>query len=1358
MLAAVAAAATCALWGAAPVSATNLRIGVFDWSGTDLTCQTWSDDNGKAVGTVFFIAEKHFNDRRVDLIPDLAKVVGCNKNVSIVKYCDNGARALRGLVDTYYYLNEVGVDAIIGYATLDPAFTGVPVAWKYNIPVVDHWTSAMRLSDKADFPMYARTIPNDNLGADMIAVLVPQLKFKRILVMYMVEAQDFATILYLRLQKKNVAVRLLGYNWEDHKNPNIDKQMALAKSTGLNAIVFVGWSAVIPLTGKHVIANGMDGPEYTWIFTAYMSRIPTPSTFAAHGTNLTNWLQGTFWVRPISQANPNWNKFIADWPSNIRYRDEINSRFPPFGYANSTFYCKDSCMNNSISETFFTDTIKLERAIWGYAYDAVLAFGLAMCKSPTGPVPTGNALWDNLMEVDFLGLSGQGLKFDPTTGDRVATSVGFAVTSLVNQNTVNVALYNGTTNSFIWFDEATVTTKAGVGLNTLPPDVTPPFHERNLLPLWARAIGSAELAIMNLAAFASAAFLVIKRDEKTVNRAQPPLMHLINLGCLIAAWSVFTLGLDDNADNVAGISPNEACMATPVLFFAGMGLAVSALTAKIYRIYRMFNNAKLRTMRVDVQRAVLFVVVTQLFLWLVLAVWIAVAPLRFERLIAFADELGYPTVSSGTCIATEISGVFLAIVFSVFIASLVAAAVSAYAVKDLPADLQESKYIALALMLLSEVYVVAIPVTVVVYGVVTGRFMMLSSIVFFSVTCIHFLLFFPKVYTVATGREFLSFGTSAPNGAASAAVASQGAVSNLPDITVVTSDGETMEIGELQRRVGPEATVVLDAASRMVSVFKRHTLAVSEANTLLALLTGRPPRRATVFIQHVAQYQVTLVFVAVAYSVTYITLLLTGAVSSLAAVGHFVCGVGLFLFLVTTAIDARVLARLTRTSFFLPRAAAVLVGGGTLIDVLGADSRALVVLGIVLAQLFAFAGDALVGRAHDLRLIVVVGSLAATTVVYVLIQWNFVSRPKTTIVEMNFSTSSTVVTFSVIQLCRDVQLANAIILLDELFTVLRGRHTARFLHIFDPLFRSVTSYDRELAVRVEHPLAAQHSLVEVNASAIEVKSGFLVRPVTNLGSTDTGQAPLKVHVDHVALRETDAVAFHVGLEPVTGLWLLRGTQRIEAKIFVAFLDCVALIALALAIVPNQPLGADAGLLALPAVVFALARGITCLSVKTSALLLRRRALWLHLLFATTWMGITATVIGANARVILVIQAWAGYILAQFDDASVTPPSRTRVVARVNVTITFVVLSISSLIHVIPDANQVLVEFDPRSTSTTASPDAASVWDLSQTAFDIGVTLATYLIMSSVVSLRDLGEGHTAAAFSQVHVPIHPSYD
>lgn len=141
-----------------------------------------------------------------------------------------------------------------------------------------------------------------------------------------------------------------------------------------------------------------------------------------------------------------------------------------------------------------------------------------------------------------------------------------------------------------------------------------------------------------------------------------------------------------------------------------------------------------------------------------------------------------------------------------------------------------------------------------------------------------------------------------------------------------------------------------------------------------------------------------------------------------------------------------------------------------------------------------------------------------------------------------------------------------------------------------------------------------------------------------------------------------------------------------------------------------------------------------------------------------WMGVTTAMIGANARVIFVVLTWTGYILAQFDDAAVTPPSRTRIAGRVNFIITMVVLSIFGLIHIIPESNQVLVEFDPGRWSTMVSPDAASVWDLSQTAFDLGITLAVYLILSSVVSLHELREGQTAETFSQVYVPIHPSYD
>jgi hypothetical protein len=736
-----------------------LRIAAFDWSGEDNTTKPWSGDNSKAVAVNFFLAEKHWNERRSDIIPALAKVKNCNKNITITSYCDNGARLARSVEDTKWVLDTFNPHGIIGHAILEGTLASAPLAKTYNVPTIEWWTSSGRLSDKNDFPMLLRTIPTDENCADLIFALTQQMSYKRVGILYMTEGADFAAYLLNKYSTVGVDTRLVEFRWQ--QNININEAMVQMRDTGFKIIIFVAWSGVHPMGADAAKFAGISNdPSYQFIFTTYLSRVPIPEVFAA-SENMREFFHGALWVRPTVESNSNWATYIKEYVTYDYLVPWMNPRFPPFGQKNSLFYCKDSASDLQIRDDFFSrGTTQLARGPWTYAYDAVLAFGFAAClNNDNGPIPDGKTLIQNAWTLNFIGLSGTFLQFNEH-GDRVGDSSGFSLTNFELNRVTNITVTGNVGNwnqgSFS-MDEQNIVFRAGKGITYKPADITPPYHEHNYLPLWARAIGYAEILVMNVTAIVSFIWLIMHRQERIVVNGQPEMLHLINIGCLIASWSTFTLSLDDNPDNAGGssiVGLDVACQASPILFSVGIGLVSSSMTVKSWRIYKLFHNDKLRRMRIDVTRVLSVVILSQTILWVILAAWTGVQPLKWERLVVFADSLGFPQLSHGLCAAPgAASGAFVIVVFGLLLMNLIAAAVGAYAVSTFPTEFQESRWIVIALSSVTQVVFVAIPTTVAVYSTEIGRFMILSSLVFVCVMILDLCMIFPKFYRLSTGKE-----------------------------------------------------------------------------------------------------------------------------------------------------------------------------------------------------------------------------------------------------------------------------------------------------------------------------------------------------------------------------------------------------------------------------------------------------------------------------------------------------------------------------------------------------------------------------------------------------------------------------
>jgi hypothetical protein len=324
--------------------------------------------------------------------------------------------------------------------------------------------------------------------------------------------------------------------------------------------------------------------------------------------------------------------------------------------------------------------------------------------------------------------------------------------------------YVGKWNGESFDIDPSITFRTGVGLSHTPQFTTPPPYNENFLPTWAKILGYVELTICLTFSVFCVLWLIYNRQSTVVVNSQGPLMGIICLGCLLASFAILMFTIDDNPEDPTHINVDRACMAGPTLLSLGLTASLVSLTAKTYRIFSIFKAKALRQVRFGLQRVLALVVLGVVVVLILLIAWNIAAPLKWVRTIEFTDARGSPTYSSGYCAGTTaLATTFVVLILLAYLGSLVLTALLAYKVRDVPSDYQESKYVAMILISLVQIYVVAIPSTVAVYSVVIARFLLMTTIVFLTVMVILGLMFVPKIFKLGKVKEDMSHkGTSDP--------------------------------------------------------------------------------------------------------------------------------------------------------------------------------------------------------------------------------------------------------------------------------------------------------------------------------------------------------------------------------------------------------------------------------------------------------------------------------------------------------------------------------------------------------------------------------------------------------------------
>ncbi len=193
--------------------------------------------------------------------------------------------------------------------------------------------------------------------------------------------------------------------------------------------------------------------------------------------------------------------------------------------------------------------------------------------------------------------------------------------------------------------------------------------------------------------------------------------------------AIIPMSFDDEKTSIEGL--NVACQSIPFLFCIGFTLVFAALFSKMWRVNKLFNNPKMRRVKVtvlDVCKPLFSLLFANI---LVLAIWTALSPLVWVR-----EDISL-VESVGQC-SSDGALPYVVVLTVLDLGCMMFALYQAYQARKISLEFAESSYIAAALGFILLVCFIGIP-SFLLTNKPQAQFFVMASIDF--VICVSLLLF-----------------------------------------------------------------------------------------------------------------------------------------------------------------------------------------------------------------------------------------------------------------------------------------------------------------------------------------------------------------------------------------------------------------------------------------------------------------------------------------------------------------------------------------------------------------------------------------------------------------------------------------
>ncbi|KAL7544736.1 hypothetical protein ACHAWF_009197 [Thalassiosira exigua] len=414
-----------------------------------------------------------------------------------------------------------------------------------GVPQISPLSTSPRLDDQANYPLFGRTIPNDEGMAIPLLKLLESWDVKYLAVLHIDDPYGNAFSEGIRHAAKRLGIKLQVKTIELAVNANdAEISRAVQKLSKTLFTYFFGVLYPIELVDRvmteayHQEVAGTG--RHNWLFVYSAGSVTTDTSFSV-GTPLEKAFKGVglFGVS-------------AGSPGMIAY-DKLTNSMQRLKESEEDMSFLESLLPENEAEKYVNYSIPIRKPAYleslglagAFAYDSVVALGIAACgllaSSPENLTIehfTGEELFRAFVEnTPFEGTSG--LVTIEDTGSRDPQSVTYLVTNFIDDSSADVepgkVAFKGVKHLFTageWAESIVSSYTFNDGTVDSPSDTTLQTNS-NYLSTWVRVIGLLMCAIIATLDLYFAIWTHANSTKRVVRSSQPIFLLIICMGTLL---------------------------------------------------------------------------------------------------------------------------------------------------------------------------------------------------------------------------------------------------------------------------------------------------------------------------------------------------------------------------------------------------------------------------------------------------------------------------------------------------------------------------------------------------------------------------------------------------------------------------------------------------------------------------------------------------------------------------------------------------------------------------------------------------------------------------------------------------------
>ncbi|KAI8921465.1 periplasmic binding protein-like I [Entophlyctis helioformis] len=460
-----------------------------------------------------------------------------------------------GIVTSLDLLNS-GVVGLIGSSYSGITKSTTILADSRNVPQCDGSASSPDLSNKAAYPRFFRTMPNDNIQAMAIFDFIHSMGWRRVAIISETEAYGAGlTEIFKRLINGKPISVVSQYMMEIGSRSNTTAwETCFQGIRDANAFVVVVFAVNDNIPGliEAAMTAGMMSKKYVWIGSDGMMQ------------NKVLAATGFLTAFPSDGDGPAFDKYNELWAANANAIATVDKSLPLYGTNFAS--CADLLVRGfdrymvaaaQVNASVSMVDLAAGRFNTNFSKPALM-FNFPDTYIPSGKIALDPNTADPCSSYDIFNVQGQG-----------------AAASFVR-----VGAWDGATRTFTW----TSAIKYGVEASTDKPADNILVSDFTSLVSPSSGMGATAIAcniVAILMIIGTALFFVVKRHDPIVRKSSVPSMLLILVGLFLPCLDVFTM---------VGVPTTVHCIADIWLIGLGFAFVLGAITTKLLRLYRIFNG------------------------------------------------------------------------------------------------------------------------------------------------------------------------------------------------------------------------------------------------------------------------------------------------------------------------------------------------------------------------------------------------------------------------------------------------------------------------------------------------------------------------------------------------------------------------------------------------------------------------------------------------------------------------------------------------------------------------------------------------------------------------------------------------